>query len=154
MILRIRRFSKDRLVKYCFPRTCVVISIYASVAGQTPARLPSSANIRAVLKLDFHEWSRETHDFNSLHDHQGSVRQEDLMTERQAEAILEFVVRHRPYITEIVVSCEGGLCRSQGVERALKRICFRRKLKKLHVSFRHITELLLAVAKRKGMLPL
>jgi predicted protein tyrosine phosphatase len=76
------------------------------------AELAPSPLRRDVLRLQFHD----------MGDYGQPLRDNVLMTERDAEAILAFVAWHMDDVSMIVCQCEAGMSRSVGIAAALSQI--------------------------------
>lgn len=144
--MKIVAMSRKAGRDYSFPRRCIVIDIFALVSGEQPVGLAPSETIRAVLPIEFHEWSRRDLDLVRGGELRCRVRRRDLFTGRHAETILRFVAQYRAEVEEVVVICQGGLQRSGAVRDALSVLfgCSSPVIKRP----RRITRLILRVARR------
>ena len=116
----------------------VVISI--TDPGTTPARIPQTAGLRDVLRLQFHDAVPVTI-FKMPPDIV-------LMNEDHTNSIWQFALNWRDKVETIVVHCEQGMSRSPAVAAALCRLLDGddRRFFKEYVPNRYIYDLLVTVA--------
>jgi predicted protein tyrosine phosphatase len=88
----------------------IVVSV--TNPGLPDAELAPSPLRRDVLRLQFHD----------MGDYGQPLRDNVLMTDQDAEAILEFVERHTGGVSMIICQCEAGMSRSAGIAAALSQV--------------------------------
>ena len=88
----------------------VVVSV--TNPGLPEAELAASPLRRDALRLQFHD----------MGDYGQPLRDNVLMTEEDAGAILEFVGRYAGEVGMIVCQCEAGMSRSAGIAAALSQV--------------------------------
>jgi predicted protein tyrosine phosphatase len=89
----------------------IVISI--TDPGSNPAKIPRTAGLRDILRLEFHD--AEPVDGFSL------PPEVVLMNKNQADQIWRFVNQWKASIGTIIVHCEQGMSRSPAVAAAIAR---------------------------------
>jgi predicted protein tyrosine phosphatase len=93
--------------------------IVVSIGGiDTPEwNVPVNEKCLGVLKVRFDDISYRPED--TFH---GYDRPTQKITEKDAKEILDFVLKHKDSVKQIVVNCHAGLSRSTGVATALSMI--------------------------------
>ncbi|MEM9070020.1 MAG: hypothetical protein AAGE52_16045 [Myxococcota bacterium] len=88
----------------------IVISI--TTTSDDRARIPESKEQRGLLRLSFPDADSVIPGYE----------ERDLFSEIHADAIWEFVLRHRADISRIALHCDAGMSRSPGVAAALSKV--------------------------------
>jgi len=88
--------------------------IWISISGEDPAKLPSNENRMGELFLQFDDVNESNYKSKST-----NIKECKLMTDEQANQIIDFVISHLKSVELICVNCNAGISRSAGVASAL-----------------------------------
>jgi len=110
--MKIKTMSRQEAEKYIPTKKCIFISI--TTPHSLPAQIKRNELVEGIFRVSFNDVDKQ--------DETDAIKF-IMFDDDMAKAIIDFVVRYKDAVEEIIVHCEAGQSRSVGCAGAIAR-CF------------------------------